>query len=724
MYFLSIFLPSLFFLMAIKKKEFELHTQSFDREGKKLSFETGKLAVQADSSIRFQLGENVILITTCMEKNPRPDTDFMPLMIDFRESYAAAGRIAGAMYRRRESRPSDNNILYARMADRALRPMFPKGMINDTVITLTPLALDHQYDLDVMTIVGWSLSVMAAGIPFDGPVGAVQIGYEDGKFIVNPTKEQIEKGMCNLLVAGKKWSINMIECGANEMPKDVLKEAFLLAQKEIDKICDIQTEFLKKLDIHKKEVMYNKPSEELIAYVSKIITQEKLDAMTGFTKVSFNDLFSAYEKETLALCKEKIADAEQTDFTESKVKMAVFYVIKYFIRSRTLKTGKRIDDRDQKDIRPLFCEAGVLPRVHGSGLFRRGDTQVLTTTILGGPKDFLLYDDMENDGVKQRYFHHYNFPPFSVGEAKGTRGQNRREIGHGKLAEKALMPLIPSKEIFPQCIRTVSECLGSWGSTSMGSVCGSTLSLMDAGVPLIKPVAGIAMGLMTDHDDDDNITQHMVLNDLQWTEDFTGDMDFKVAGTRDGVTAIQLDTKLKGLTMEIVHETMDRAFEGYNEIMDVMLQTIAEPRAALREYAPKIRIIKIKPEKVREVIGKGGDVINGIIDNNPGVKIDFEDDGTCYIGHSDQAVIDKVEAIILEIASDLEVGQEFDAKIKRIEDYGLFVALPKGKNGLCHISNLGARYDLPLTNHFKLFQTIRVKIKGIDPDGKVAVIKI
>jgi polyribonucleotide nucleotidyltransferase len=331
---------------------------------------------------------------------------------------------------------------------------------------------------------------------------------------------------------------------------------------------------------------------------------------------------------------------------------------------------------------------------------------------------------MENNGVHQRYFHHYNFPPFSVGEAKGTRGTGRREIGHGRLAEKALEKILPTMEEFPYTIRAVSECLGSGGSTSMGSVCGSTLSLMDAGVPIKKPVAGIAMGLMTDHDDAGNITKHIVLNDLMGTEDFTGDMDFKVAGTRDGVTAIQLDTKLKGLTMDIIHETLDRAIEGYNEIMDLMLQTLAAPRATVGEFAPKIRIIKIKPDKVREVIGKGGDVINGIIDENPGVKIDFEDDGTCYIGHRDQAVIDKVEAIIIEIASDLEVGQEFDAKIKRIEDYGLFVALPKGKNGLCHISNLGQRYDLPLTNHFKLFQTIRVKIKGIDNDGKIAVTKV
>lgn len=710
--------------MSIKKKEFILHTQSFDRAGKKFSFETGKLAMQAASSIRLQQGDNVLLFTTCIDNNPRPGTDFLPLMIDYRESYSAAGRIAGAVYRRRESKACEAATLYARMADRALRPMFPKGMINPIVLSITPLSLAQDMEMDVATIVGSSLSIMAAGLPFDGPVGAVQIGYLEDKYIINPSKEELEKSLFNLLLAGKKWSINMIECGANEVPKDILKQAFILGQKEIDTICDIQAEFINKLSIRKQEVMFNKPAEAVIAYISNILTQDKLIALTGNTKVPFNTLFNQYETEVLELCAEKIGNKEEEDFTESTVKMWVFHVIKYFIRNRTVATWVRLDDRGEKEIRSLYCEVGSMPRVHGSGLFWRGDTQVMTTTTLGGPKDYLLYDDMENDGVKQRYFHHYNFPPFSVGEANTIRYLGRREIGHGSLAEKALMPMIPTKEDFPQSIRTVSECLWSGGSTSMWSVCGSTLSLMDAGVPLKKPVAGIAMGLMTQSDDNDNISKYVILNDLMGTEDFTGDMDFKVAGTRDGVTAIQLDTKLKGLTMDIIHETIERAFEGYNEIMDVMLETIPEPRKKLGQYAPKIKIIKIKPDKVREVIGKGGDVINGIIENHPGVKIDFEDDGTCYIAHGDQAVIDKVVAIIEEIAADLEIGQEFDAKIKRIEDYGLFVELPKKKMGLCHISNLGERLTTPLTAHFKLGQVIRVKIKGIDPDGKVAVLKI
>lgn len=368
--------------MAIKKKEFTLHTQSFDREGKKLSFETGKLAVQADCSLEIKFQDNALLCSTVMEKNPRSDSDFLPLMIDFRESYSAAGRLGGAAYRRRESRPSDQNILYCRLTDRALRPMFPKGMINDVVITITPLALDHTMDLGVSTIIGSSMSIMAAGIPFDGPVGAAMIGYIDGQFVINPTREDSEKSLFLLLVAGKKGSINMIEAEGNEVPRDLLKEAFVVGQKAIDVSCDFQTEFLKTVNPTMKEITYNKPSDELIAYVKNIITQDKLDALADNTKVPFNTLSVQYEKEVLELCKDKIDDAEQTDFTETKVKMAVFNVIKYFLRHRTLETGKRIDDRDKKDIRPIYCEVDTLPRVHGSGLFRRGDTQVLNTVTL------------------------------------------------------------------------------------------------------------------------------------------------------------------------------------------------------------------------------------------------------------------------------------------------------------------------------------------------------
>ena len=594
--------------------------------------------------------------------------------------------------------------------------MFPKGMINDIVVSITPLALDHQMSLGVMHIIGSSLSILAAGIPFDGPVGAAQIGYLNGQFIVNPSLEQLEKSDLNLLVAGKKGSINMIECEGKEFPDNLMKEAFTLGQKVIDESCDWQEDFIKTLEIKPQEITFNKPTGKTMELINSYLTSDKLEAMAGNTKTPFNELYNLYEKDILALAKEQTTEENEADLTESKLKMGVFNAIKAFIRSRTIETGKRIDDRGILDIRPLYCETDNLPRVHGSGLFWRGDTQVLSTVTLGGPTDYLVLDDMEHNDVQQRYFHHYNFPPFSTGEAKAMRGTGRREIGHGRLAEKALEFMIPSKETFPYSIRVVSECLGSGGSTSMGSVCGSTLALMDAGVPIKKPVAGIAMGLMTEHLEDGTITKYQILNDLMGTEDFTGDMDFKVAGTKEGINAIQLDTKLKGLPLNIVHETIDRASAGYKEIMDFMLQTISEPRAQVKEYAPKIHVFSIKPEKIKEVIGKGGEVIDKIIEQCDNIKIDFEDDGTCFLTHSNQAIIEKAKNLILEIATDLEVGQSFEAKVVRIADFGLFVQLPKGKQGLCHVSNLGQKYPDGLDKHFKIGDNINVTISNIGQD--------
>ena len=705
----------------VVKKQFETSRQSMNWQGRELSLEIGKLAVQADASIRMQMGDNVMLYSTTMEKNPREWLDFLPLMIDMRESFSAAGRIGGAVYRRREWRPSDQAILNARLTDRALRPMFPKGMINDIVVSITPLALDHQISLGVMHIIGSSLSILAAGIPFDGPVGAAQIGYLDGQFIVNPSLEQLEKSDLNLLVAGKKGSTNMIECEGKEFPDNLMKEAFTLWQKVIDESCDWQADFIKTLEIKPQEITFNKPTEKTMELINSYLTSDKLEAMAGNTKTPFNELYNLYEKNILTLAKEQTTEENEADFTESKLKMGVFNAIKTFIRSRTIETGKRIDDRGILDIRPLYCETDNLPRVHGSGLFWRGDTQVLSTVTLGGPTDYLVLDDMEHNDVQQRYFHHYNFPPFSTGEAKAMRGTGRREIGHGRLAEKALEFMIPSKESFPYSIRVVSECLGSGGSTSMGSVCGSTLALMDAWVPIKKPVAWIAMGLMTEHLEDGTITKYQILNDLMGTEDFTGDMDFKVAGTKEGINAIQLDTKLKGLPLNIVHETIDRASAGYKEIMDFMLQTIAEPRAQVKEYAPKIHVFSIKPEKIKEVIGKGGEMIDKIIEQCDNIKIDFEDDGTCFLTHSNQAIIEKAKNLILEIATDLEVGQSFEAKVVRIADFGLFVQLPKGKQGLCHVSNLGQKYPDGLDKHFKLGDLINVTISNIGQDWKIAV---
>ena len=703
----------------VQKRQFTVHEQSFDVHGKQFTFQTGKLATQADGSIKISLWDNVLHIAAVMQRTAKPDIDFMPLMIDFRDSYSAAGKIGGGQFRKREWRPSDAVILYGRLTDRALRPMFPKGMINDTVITVTPLDIDQTQDLWVMTIIWSSLAVMAAGIPFDGPVGAARIGYKDDKFIINPTREELETGMANLIVAGKKWSINMIECDAREIPADKIKEAFKLGQQEIDASCDMQTKFLSELTITPKEITYNKPSEELIARVSGIINADKLQAMTGNAKVSFNDLYYTYEKEVMELAQEKAKDDEQGHYTSSKVKMAVFNVIKKFIRHRTVAEWIRIDDRKPEDIRALYCEVDTLPRAHGSAIFRRGDTQILSTVTLGSPGDTETQESMEEDRVMKNYMHHYNFPWFSTNEARGMRGPGRREIGHGRLAEKAVEYMIPDRVSFPYTIRVVSECMSSGWSTSMGSVCGSTMSLMAAGVPLKKPVAGIAMGLMSEHDDDGTIHAYKVLTDLMGTEDFTGDMDFKVAGTKDGITAIQLDTKLKGITMDIIYETIDRALVGYNTIMDFMLETIAEPRLQVGIYAPKIKVLKIAPDKVRAVIGKGGEVIDKIIELSWGVKIDFEDDGTCFITHTDQAGIDKAVALIEDIAVDLEIGVPYEGVVTRVEDYGLFMALPKKKSWMLHVSKIGQRYEDALSKHFKIGDKMQVKITAVDDKGRI-----
>ncbi len=472
----------------------------------------------------------------------------------------------------------------------------------------------------------------------------------------------------------------MIEDESNEVTPELMKKAFEIGQQEIDRSCDFQLEYIKQLTITPKEVTFNKPSHELEETVKNYLGNTRLEEMMGNGKVSFNDLYYQYEKELLEHFKAEIADDENPEFSTSKVKMAFFNTTKYFIRERTLNTGKRVDNRTQLDIRPLYCEVGLFERTHGTGLFWRGDTQVLSTVTLGGYSDYLILDDMENDYVKQRYMHHYNFPPFSTHEAKAMRSSGRREIGHGRLAEKALERMIPEKEAFPYTIRVVSECLSSGGSTSMGSVCGSTLSLMDAGVPIKKPVAGIAMGLFTDHDEQGNINKHLVLNDLMGTEDFIGDMDFKVAGTREGITAIQLDTKLKGIPLSIVFETIDQAFIGYNEIMDVMLETLPAPRPQVGRYAPKLEILHINPDKIKEVIGKGGEVINKMIEQCDGIKIDFEDDGTCFLAHPDQEMINKAKALISEIVTDLEVGQQFDGEISKVEDSYMFIRLPKGKS--------------------------------------------
>ena len=707
----------------IQQHSFDHQHWSYQRSDKTLQFGTGKYAVEADGSITIQLGDNILLCTAVMNRNPDPETDFMPLTVDRRESFSAIGRIVGWAFRKREGRPSDNAVLYARLTDRSLRPLFPKWMINPTVTSISPLAVDLTQDLWVMSIVGCSLALHAAWIPFHWPVGAVRIGRKDGEFIINPTKEQIDTGEMNLLVAWPQWLINMIECDAHEVSDEILLEAFDLAQEHVNLSIDFQQQFLAWIWIKPLKASFNKPSATLLTHIRQILTDDKLEAMLEQRKNAFNDLFFEYESEALTLCKDNIEDSNNNDFSTSKVKMAVFGVVKEYIRQRTITTGVRLDGRDIHTIRPLFCEVGALPRVHWSGLFWRGETQVLTTCTLGSPSDHQKNDNMEQAGDIQTYMHHYNFPGFSTNEAKPTRGTGRREIGHGKLAEKSLEYMIPDKVDFPYTIRLVSECLGSGWSTSQASVCGSTLALMDAWVPIKKPVAGIAMGLMSNHDENELLTDYQILTDLKGTEDFTGDMDFKVAGTTEWVTAIQLDVKIRGLTPTIIKETITRAHQWRLDILAFMLQTIAEPRKELSPHAPKIYSFSINPTKIKEVIGKWGENIDKIIELAGGVKVDFEDDGTVFISDVDQTKIDKAVELIKDIAEDLPLMKDIEWTIARVEAYGVFVNLPRKKSWLVHVSKLWA-VGGDLSTSFKEGDAITVQVTEVDKQWRLVLKKV
>jgi len=706
----------------ITQRTFTEVKKDFTRWDHSLAFSTGKMAVIADGATTVQFDDNVFLVTAVMKKDPDGSKDYLPLMIERRESYSAAGKIGGWRFRKREGRPSDDAVLYARLTDRALRPIYPKGMINDVVITVTPLALDGKQDLGVISIIGASLATMKAGIPFDGPVGAVRIGYKDGNYIINPNLEQIETGQMNLVVAGPKGMINMIECDAHEVSDSILEGAWDIAQAEIDKCIQRQLDFLADCDIKDKsaKVVINKPSKKLISRVETILTEEKLSEFKRHNKEEFGDMYADLEGEVLEAAKEMMADESNEEYTKTKVKSAVFQAMKNNIRKHTIHDGVRLDERAVDQIRPLYCEVDLLPSVHGTALFRRGDTQVLATTTLWSPADVQLKDTMELSDAIDRFMHHYVFPPYSVNDPRGIRGVGRREIGHGKLAEKALEYMIPEKTAFPYTIRVVSECMGSGGSTSMWSVCATTMSLMATGVPIKAPVSGIAMGLMTELEDDGKtIKKYQVLTDIMGTEDFTGDMDFKIAWTKTGVTAIQLDTKLKGVPVSIIKEVMIRGDEGRWKILDFMLQTIAEPRANVSETAPKIHVMTINPKKIKEVIGKGGENIDKIIEAADNVKVDIEDDGTVFLTHQDQSAIDKAIALIKDIAEDLVPNVDYQATIMRVENYGIFIDIRKGKGWLVHKSNIGAGIS-DVEKRFKVGEKVTVQFLSQDERWKMA----
>jgi len=672
--------------------------------GKELKVTVGKIAELTNGSCLVQYGETVIMANVAASKEPRQGIDFFPLSVDFEEKLYSVGKIPGGFIKR-EGRPGEKAILTSRLIDRPLRPLFPEGFRNDVAVTVTVLSVDQDCSPEIAGMIGSSIALSISDIPFDGPTGAVNVGLIDGKFIVNPNSKERETTDLNLTVSGTRDAIMMVEAGANEITEEVMLDAILFAHEEIKKICDFITEIAK--ETGKEKTDYDRflcdenIEKEIREYAAPIINEAIIEE-DKLKRQENIDNFKAQAKEIfLEKYPENGADIED----------ALYSIIKEKVRENILVRGIRPDNRGIDEIRKISCEVGILPRTHGSGLFTRGQTQVLTVTTLGVSSDEQTLDGISEETSK-RYMHHYNFPSYSVGETRPSRGPGRREIGHGALAERALEPVIPDEEVFPYTIRLVSEVLSSNGSTSQASVCGSTLSLMDAGVPIKAPVAGVAMGLMKEGD---NV---VVLTDIQGMEDFLGDMDFKVAGTQEGITAIQMDIKVHGIDKSVLSNALAKAHVGRLFILDKMLACIDKPREEVSKYAPKIISMMINPDKIRDVIGSGGKVINKIIEET-GVKIDIEDDGSVLIAAENVESAYKAKKIIEGIVKEIEVGEIMLGKVVRLAAFGAFVELTDNKDGLLHISQIDHKRVAKVEDVLKVGDEVLVKVIEIDNQGKI-----
>ncbi len=679
-------------------------TFKMDLAGRPLEVEIGKVAEQAHGACLVKYGETVVLATATASKNPREGIDFFPLSCDYEEKSYAVGKIPGGFIKR-EGRPSEKAVLTSRLMDRPIRPLFPKGYHNDVQVIASVLSVDQNCAPDITAMIGSSVALSISPIPFMGPTGSVSVGMKNGEFIINPTSEQRENSDLNLVLSGTKDAIMMIEAGANELTEEQMLDAIIFGHDEIKKIVAFIEEIVAEVGQPKSEVVLKVANEELVAEVKAYATEKMIDAIKTFDKIERLENIDKVKEETLEYFSEKYED-NLKDVSEALSK-----IVKIEIRNMIVNEGVRPDDRKLDEIRKITTEVGILPRTHGSGLFTRGQTQVLTVATLGALGDVQILDGLGEEEEK-RYMHHYNFPPYSTGEARFLRGPGRREIGHGALAERALEPMIPSKDEFPYAIRLVSEVLSSNGSSSMGSVCGSTLSLLDAGVPLKKMVAGIAMGLVKEAD------KVAVLSDIQGMEDFLGDMDFKVAGTDDGITAIQMDIKISGIDRQVLQTALEQARLGRLHILGKMRETITEPKSELSPYAPKIVKMKINPDKIRDVIGTGGKVINKIIEET-GVKIDIENDGTIFIAAPDQESGKKAIETIENIVREPEIGQVYKAKVVKIMNFGAFVEILPGKEGLVHISNIAHERVNKVEDVLSVGDVIDVKLMEIDPQGKI-----
>ena len=679
--------------------------------GRLLQLEIGKVCEQANGQVMVRYGESVVNVTACASKEPRPDIDFFPLSCDYEERMYAAGKIPGGFIKR-EGRPSEGAILKSRLMDRPLRPLFPKGYFNDVVVVATVMSVDPDCETDIMAMIGSSVALATSDIPWEGPTGSVRVGMVDGQFIINPTLEQRERSEMNLTVAGTKDAIMMVEAGANEVPESVMLDAILFAHEEIKKIVEFIDEIVAEVGKPKQETNLYKIPEDINAAVRSYAVDKMKTAIKTVEKQERLDNMDAVEVET----KEHFAEIYPDN--EKDIANVLYNITKECVRSMILDDGIRPDNRKLEEIRPIWCETGLLPRVHGSGLFKRGQTQVLSACTLAPASEAQVIDGI-TEQTEKRYMHHYNFPGYSVGEAKSPRSPGRREIGHGALAERALLPVLPPVEEFPYAIRVVSEVLSSNGSTSMGSTCGSCMALMDAGVPIKRPVAGIAMGLI-ERVEEDGSSKMAILSDIQGMEDFLGDMDFKVTGTEVGVTAIQMDIKVHGLSREILEKALEQARKGRMYIMEQMLEEIPEPRAELSKYAPRSLTMMIDPDKIRIVIGPGGKTINRIIDET-GVKIDIAEDqsGLISIYSSDMAGAEAAKKEIELLTKDVEVGEIYEGTVMRIMPFGAFIEILPGKEGLLHISKMAKHRVEKVEDEMNIGDKVTVKVTEIDSQNRI-----
>lgn len=677
--------------------------------GRTLIVETGKYAEQAGGSCLVRMGDTAVLVCATIAKTARDGVDFLPLSVEFQEKLYAVGKIPGGFIKR-EGRPTDRAILTSRLIDRPLRPLFPKGFYNDVQVVATVLSVEQDVQPDILGMIGSSIALAISEAPFTGPTGSVSVGMIDGEYVINPDVAQREKSRLSLTVAGTKDAVMMVEAGANEISEDEMLGAILFAHEEIKKIVSFIADIEAEIGKQKIEPVIYHPDEAIETKVRAFAFDKVVWSLDTFDRSEREVRGEQVKAETIEAFKEEFPDSAKD------IGAILYSITKEVVRDKIINKKIRPDGRAQDEIRPIWSEVGILARTHGSGVFTRGQTQVMTIATLGTISEAQSLDGLTLEESK-RYMHQYNMPPFSTGEAKPMRGVGRREVGHGALAERALEPVLPSEAEFPYCMRLVSEVISSNGSTSQASICASTLALLDAGVPIKKSVAGVAMGLIKD-DSTGNIA---ILTDIQGLEDFLGDMDFKVAGTRDGITAIQMDIKIKGISKEILTRALEQARKGRMFILDKMDETLREPRAELSPYAPRIITFKINPDKIREVIGSGGKTINKIIADT-GVKIDIEDDGTVYIASPDSAAAAEAKRIIDGIVKEIEVGDVYLGSVVGIKDFGAFINLKPGTDGLLHISRIANKRVEKVEDVLSMGEQVLVRVIDIDPKtGKISL---